>query len=227
MIKGFVGTYGTGKTLWLTNQAQWYFSRGYRVISNMPIWGYYKRQKVMAEFIYNDQIFDFLKGTLFQEKQTLLIVDEASGIFDSYKFKTIPQEVFDMLKQSRKIKLDIYYTSQRHQDIATRVRDNSSIIYICDQIRLPFLRIYRATGVDPYYFQDKAQSGLVKYYIKKRRLAFAFNMKKYYKHYSTEFVITTKDIFLRYEKYLDDPEKITPEKIIDKASRYKEVVPPL
>jgi len=161
MIKGFVGTYGSGKSLWLTRHAQWYFKRDLPVISNMPIWGYNsKREKVMSKFIYNDDIYDFLTKQLFQKKLTLLIVDEASAIFDSYNFKKLPPEVFEMLKQSRKIKLDIMYTSQRHQDIMTRLRDNSQVIYICKPI-LPYFKItkfYMSIAVEPYYFSDEAKS---------------------------------------------------------------------
>jgi len=229
MIKGFVGTYGSGKTLWLSRQAQWYFNRDLPVISNIPMWGYNKkREKVMAKFVTNDDIYDMLSGTLFQEKLTLLVIDEASGLFDSYKFKSIPSEIFDVLKQSRKIKLDIYYTSQRHKDVATRIRDNSEIIYLCQQYfqNTPF-RAYTALGVQPFYFNDNAKSVEVKQYIIKRRVALHYFMKKYFKHYMTEFIVTSNENYKRFEEYLGNPYNITAEEISNFSKNFQEIRAPL
>lgn len=229
MIKGFVGTYGSGKTLWLASQAQWYFKRDLPVWSNMPIWGYNsKGQKQSAKFIHTDDIFGILNGTLFQDKQTLLIIDEASNLFDSYKFRDIPTEIFDILKQSRKIKLDIFYTSQRHQDIATRIRDNSEIIYLCSQhLKRTPLRLYSAMGVQPFYFNDNAKSVDIKQYIKVRRLSFAFMMRKNFKYYMTEFIVTSKSAYQRFADYLGDPTKLSPDDIILSSKKFVEVSPPL
>lgn len=229
MIKGFVGTYGSGKTLWLAKQAQWYFKRDLPVWSNMPIWGYdSKGKKKSAKFIHTDDVFDILNGTLFQEKLTLLIIDEASNLFDSYKFREIPGEVFDILKQSRKLKLDIFYTSQRHTDIATRVRDNSEIIYLCSQhFKKTPLRIYSAMGVQPFYFNDNAKSVEIKQYIKVRRLLPAFLMRRYFKFYMTEFIVTSKTAYERFSDYLGDPTKLTPEDIIASSKKFVENSPPL
>jgi len=227
MIKGYVGVYGSGKTLWLAKDAQWFFKRDLPVISNTPIWGYNsKGKKVTAKYIWNDQIHSLLADTLFQDKPTLLIIDEASNVFDSYNYKRIPIEVWDMLKQSRKVKLHIYYTSQRHADIATRIRENTSVIYMCDT--LLWKNIYRATGVSPFYFQDKAKSNEVKQYILKRRFAFKFSMAGVFKHYMTQFVVTSKETYKRFaDKLGGDPETITPESIEALSKQVNEVEPPV
>lgn len=227
MIKGYIGIYGSGKTLWLTKDAQWFFKNDLPVISNTPIWGYNsKGKKVAAKFIWNEDIYDFLTNSLFQEKPTLLIIDEANNVFDSYNYKNIPNEVWDMLKQSRKIRLHIYYTSQRHQDIATRVRENTSIIYLCDTFF--WKKLYRSVGVSPFYFQDKAKSVMLKQYILKRRITLKMFIKKYFKHYMTQFVVTTKQSYKKFQQKLGgDPETITPDEIEAISKLVDEIDPPL
>lgn len=227
MIKGYVGIYGSGKTLWLTKDAQWFFKNDLPVISNTPMWGYNsKGKKVTAKYIWNDQIHSFLANAIFQEKPTLLVIDEANNVFDSYNYKKIPTEVWDMLKQSRKVKLHIYYTSQRHQDIATRVRENSSVIYLCDKVL--FNWFYRSIGVSPFYFQDQAKSTEVKQYIMKRRvMPYAF-MAYYFRHYMTQFVVTSKQNYIKFaEKLGGDPETISPEQIEALSKQVQEVEPPI
>lgn len=229
MIKGFVGTYGSGKTLWLASQAQWYFKHDLPVYSNMPIWGLNShREPVLANYISNDSLVPFLNGSLFQDKLTLLIIDEASSSFDSYQYKKVAPETWDVLKQSRKLKLDIFYTSQRHQDIATRIRDNSEIIYLCSQhLRGTPFRLFSAMGVQPYYFNDNAKSVDIKQYIKVRRIAPHFLMKKYFKHYMTEFIVTNDKTYERFRDYLGDPSSISIDDIKKSSSLYSDIVSPL
>lgn len=229
MIKGYVGTYGSGKTLQLVRDAQFYFKRDFRVISNVPLWGFdSKGKKKMADFLYTEEIQEFLSGKLFQEKPTLLVVDEASALFDSYKFKQIPDEIFDVLKQSRKLKLDIFYTSQRHKDIATRIRDNSEIIYICENhFRHTPFHVYSALGVQPFYFNDNAKSVELKQYILKRKIDFGFNLSRYYKFYSTDFIVTGINAYKKFSEYLGNPRLITPDDIITLAKSHIEIRPPL
>ena len=191
MIKGYVGTYGSGKTLWLTKDSQWFFSRGYKVFSNTPIWGYYKKKKVQSEFIFNDDIPSFLTSLSWGSQPILLIVDEASDVFNSYDYKSIPKEIYNALKQSRKFGVHLFYTSQRHTDVVTRLRDNASIIYNCDTMFrfAKALKLYRAIGVHPNYFNDNAKSKEIKQYIKKRRFSFHFVIKKFFSFYMTQFVV--------------------------------------
>lgn len=234
MIKGYIGTYGSGKTLQMVRDAQWFFNKGYRVISNFPLWGYKKKglfkkpEVVQAEYLYSEDVLTFLQEYTPGDRNTLLLVDEASNIFDSYKFKQIPTELFAILKQQRKIKLDLFYTSQRHTDIATRVRDNSEAIYICEKwFKNTFFTLFSAMAVKPFYFNDNAKSTDLKRYTIKRRINFAFTLKNFYKFYSTDFVVTSKLSFSKFASFLGDPENMKPSDIQQLASQHLDISPPI
>lgn len=234
MIKGYVGTYGSGKTLQMVKDAQWFFNQGYRVIANFPLWGYKKRglfkkpKRIQAEYLYSEDALDFLQNYKPGKNNTLLLIDEASNIFDSYKFKSIPTELFDILKQQRKIKLDLFYTSQRHTDIATRVRDNSEAIYICEKWfkNTPFT-LFSAMAVKPFYFNDNAKSTEIKKYVIKRRVSFSRSLSKYFKFYNTDFVVTSRKSFSKFKSIIGDPEKLTIDDIIEFSKTHKDVSPPI
>jgi hypothetical protein len=229
MIKGYVGTYGSGKTLWLTKDALWFFKNGYKVYSNTPIWGFYKKKPIMSTFIYNDDIPTFLTSLSWGNDPILIIVDEASDVFNSYDYKAIPKEIYNALKQSRKFGVHLFYTSQRHQDVVTRLRENASIIYQCDTL-LRFagnLKIYRALGLNQNYFTDNAKSKQIKSYIKKRKFAFHFSIKKFFSHYMTQFVVGDKQFYAYFKNLIGDPDKYTINDIIDNSKLHKDIEPPL
>jgi hypothetical protein len=107
MIEAFTGLPGQGKTYNMTRKAIPIMKRGRKVYANYQLKGavYFKE---LSELV----------GV----KDALILVDEAGIYLPAQAWKHIPFEFIRQLRQHRHDGLDLWYTAQDMQDVATYLR---------------------------------------------------------------------------------------------------------
>jgi zona occludens toxin (predicted ATPase) len=107
MIEAFTGLPGQGKTYNMTRRAIKVMAKGRKVYANYQLKGseYFKE---LSELV----------GV----KDALILVDEAGIYLPSQAWKSIPFEFIRQLRQHRHDGLDLWYTAQDMQDVATYLR---------------------------------------------------------------------------------------------------------
>lgn len=112
MIESFVGLPGAGKTYHMTKKAFFLAKfKGKKVYAN------YKLDFPGIETHYFKELSD-LKGVT----NALILVDEAGIYLPSQAWRNIPFEFIRQLRQHRHDGLDLWYTAQDAQDVATYLR---------------------------------------------------------------------------------------------------------
>lgn len=107
MIEAYTGLPGEGKTYNMSRKALKLMKKGKKVYANYKLTG--------AE--YFKELSD-LVGV----KDALILVDEAGIYLPSQAWKSIPFEFIRQLRQHRHDGLDLWYTAQDMQDVATYLR---------------------------------------------------------------------------------------------------------
>ena len=110
------GKKGAGKTTLLTKIAIKYLKEGYRVFSNVEIFGCYKLDPADIGFVQ-------------YPPNSVLLIDEVSLIWDNRNFKSFKPEVAKYFRLMRHYKNIIFLFSQNF-DIDKKIRD------LCDQMYL-------------------------------------------------------------------------------------------
>lgn len=231
MIKGYVGDIGSGKTLFLVRDSQWFFKNGYDVYSNMPMWGWYgkgkNKTKVLSHYLYPDEFMDKIRSAFSQKKPTLFVIDEATLVLSAYDWKKTDKDLLMFISQSRKFNIHIFYTSQRFKDVIVPLRENATVVVECKKWLFKPYYWFMGLVVDKNYFLDDAKSVDKKIYIKKRKWGLPFTMSKWYKHYISHFVVMTKALSQEFASILPDAGKLTPEYIIEESARHIDIQPPI
>lgn len=107
MIEAFTGLPGMGKTLNMSNRAIRAMKRGKKVYANYNLKG----------AIYFKELYE-LKDV----KNAIILVDEAGIYLPSQAWRSIPFEFIRQIRQHRHDGLDLWYTAQDMQDVATYLR---------------------------------------------------------------------------------------------------------
>jgi len=107
MIEAFTGLPGQGKTYNMTKKALKVMEKGRKVYANYKVEG--------AE--YFKELYE-LKDI----KNALILVDEAGIYLPAQAWKNIPFEFIRQIRQHRHDGLDLWYTAQDMQDVATYLR---------------------------------------------------------------------------------------------------------
>ena len=200
MITAFTGLTGSGKTLSMVIEA----CRNYKntrkpVFSNfkMAVWAYEgrglgthivrndKKQKMVvpATVLKSNDFIDKLMTT----RSGLFLVDEAGFVFNNRRWRTLPFEMMARFQQSRKLGVDIMYTTQAITRVDMTLRELTHVQVICSMENIPFVG-------EPYLLRNDAfYSELIGHDSKaNRELYHAFNerylwwqFKKYYPLYDT------------------------------------------
>ena len=228
MIKGYVGEIGSGKTLMMVKDSQWFFKKDYKVYSNMPMWGLNsKKERVMSEYLYPDQFMNEVKTAFRQEEPTLFVIDEATLVLSAYDWKRTDKELLMFISQSRKFNIHIFYTSQRYKDVIVPLRENVTAIVECKKwFKKPFY-FFMGLIVDKNYFLDKAKSTEKRKYIKGRKWGWPFKMKKWYKHYISHFIVLTENLAEEFKDTIITPDKLSVDYIIEESKAHIDIRPPL
>lgn len=107
MIEAFTGLPGQGKTYNMTRLALKQMARGRKVYANYKIEG--------AEYFKE-------LSELIGLKNALILIDEAGIYLPAQAWKNIPFEFIRQIRQHRHDGLDLWYTAQDMQDVATYLR---------------------------------------------------------------------------------------------------------
>ena len=144
MIRGYLGQFGSGKTLnmvWDLIQAM---ARGRKVISNTPIELLYdpflgKKRYLKAEFIAEGDRFQW---ALEHRENCILAIDEAAVYLPSTYWSKLPPALIVKFAQQRKYRTDFYYTSQVYGHAIKRLRDLTHVVYLCRRrVLFPYIKI--------------------------------------------------------------------------------------
>lgn len=190
MIKGYVGMFGYGKTLWLVHDVMQEMKKGRRVIANTPIKFKYKGKTFEAEYISSRQEF---MEKLISEDTCIFVIDEAGIFLPNNYWDKMPFELTAKLMQSRKYDTDFFYTVQRFGHSTIKLRDLTNVVVKCFRRRfLGFFQIvFYAVELDPEMMEAKIpfSSPLAKDYILSTKRLYPSNYKKVYPAYDTKFKV--------------------------------------
>lgn len=140
MIIAYTGMPGGGKTTALAHRAMQALKQGREVFSNVNIKGTFKIQ------------FEDLLTYRFPEGSVVLI-DESGRWFNSRKWASLPEDVFDMFTMHRHLQLDLYIAVQSFARIDKSLREVVELVYWSRNS--PFLPFHKYEG---FYDLEKVGS---------------------------------------------------------------------
>jgi Zonular occludens toxin (Zot) len=128
MIKAYVGLQGSGKTLNMVRDLMDQLRMGRKVISNTPIMFYENGVKYQSVTIGDSKEFE---RAVINSFNCTLAIDEASIFFPSTFFNKMKPEHIYKFAQSRKMRTDLFYTTQGFGHTIKRLRDNTNWVVSC------------------------------------------------------------------------------------------------
>lgn len=137
------GKKGAGKTTLLTKLAIKYMKKGYKVFSNVEIFGCYK---------FNPNDFGFVQFP----PNSVILIDEVSLIWDNRNFKSFKPEVARYLRLMRHYKNIVFMFSQSF-DVDKKIRDLCDQMYLASNI-FGFLSVARKIKKTPTLHQPSEDS---------------------------------------------------------------------
>lgn len=146
MIFGSVGTIddmyrggirGNGKTLTATYYAYRDYQQGRKVLTNY--------QTSFSKMMSTKQMVDYIFES--ELRNVTVVIDEIQVILNSIGTKgTVLKFVEQLLNQSRKRNVDIWYTTQRYLNVHVRLRQQTDVLlepYKLDVIPIPGTKKYK------------------------------------------------------------------------------------
>jgi hypothetical protein len=200
MIFGFTGLTGSGKTLSMVACACRHYKETKRPIySNFRMGvfeyegeGWRKKQLfnkdgtpviTWATVLRGNDFIDKLMVT----KTGLFLVDEAGFVFNNRKWRELPFELVARFQQSRKLGVDIYYTTQNITRVDMTLRELTHVQVMCEMDTLPFMhehwRLQNFAYYNPIIGHDS--EGNRKLYEAWHEWWFWWQFKKFYQLYDT------------------------------------------
>lgn len=153
-ITCFLGKRGRGKSLHLAYYAVERLKRGMEVYSNMPITYKHKGRTLQAHYIDSEE--EFLK--VFWEKTNCLVIfDEAGTMLPREKWRSLPMWVKKKFRESRKDRIDIYYSAQTMRQVVKDLVELTEEAALC--VRVPLFGFLWAVpkvnwkGVRRYFYK--------------------------------------------------------------------------
>lgn len=194
MIRAYTGLTGSGKTLSMVRDATYHWKNYRRPIysnfqmsvfdyNNSWLWPRMNGKKVEATVLKNE---DFIYKMLSTENG-LFLVDEAGFVFNNRLWKKLPFDLIARFQESRKVGIDIFYTTQNIQRVDKVLRDLTHVQVMCSFVDFPltdihlFLRNYAYTN--PIIGHDSKENRKL-YFAWEDNIPF-WQFKKYYKMYDT------------------------------------------
>lgn len=212
MIQAYVGLPGTGKTLAMVHDAIPLLKSGIKVFSNFPIrFGKQKDGTFRYQTITLNPV-DFMDAIQYEDNAAFL-VDECNVVFSSYDdAKKLDRGLLNRFAQGRKLNLDFYFTSQRFGHSLKRIRDLTNVVIDCKKMVVLTFTIFRNVYYNPVIYEREAlfDTPLEAKYILKKRFIYPWQLGGLFAKYPTEFIIKSKDEWLRMQK--------------PKAPEFKEIV---
>jgi len=150
MIRAYVGLMGEGKTLSMVNDALARLRAGQKVYSNVPFrnlkTGFFdKNYKVQPIIVGTKELEDLI----ITQDNALFCIDEANIVFPSYYWKKLNPEYLMRFCQTRKVKVDLFYTSQGFTHTVIRLRELTNEVVKCEHRYFFGNQFFINTGYDP------------------------------------------------------------------------------
>lgn len=162
MIEGIVGLPGSGKTYYLAKIGLTEMKKGRKVYANF---------KLSGAFYYKD--LTELVGL----RSGVILVDEINIFFSSRFWRSLPPQIMYFWAQSRKMKLDLYWTSQHLSRIDTIIREITNWVWLCQKIS-PFnlFTLFKTSLYTPesiYHLKNRAF--LTNYFFLNKKIYNSYN----------------------------------------------------
>jgi hypothetical protein len=153
MIRAYVGLMGEGKTLSMVNDALARLRAGQKVFSNVPFRNmknglFDKNYKVQPTIVSTKE----LEELIISQDNALFCIDEANIVFPSYYWKKLSPEYLIRFCQTRKVKVDLFYTSQGFTHTVIRLRELTNEVVKCEHRYFFGNQFFINTGYDPEKF---------------------------------------------------------------------------
>lgn len=214
MIIGIVGLPGSAKTYYAVKLALQRLKKGEKVYSNIEIIYNEKKPDEKQAILFDklEVILSKVANKAFSDREkwiksgkdkhdfwperTTIVVDEIGILYDARDWETFSNQLVYYFKQTRKIGIDIIWTTQCFSDLEKKVRGITDFVW--DMRKLPFgLRIgykYDTIGID-----KKGNYQKPKVYD---RVIFHLNKKVWYSYDTLTCIIpSVKEITSKYNRF--------------------------
>lgn len=202
MIRGYLGQFGSGKTLNMVFDLMNAMYKGRKVISNTPIELLYdpigkKKKYIKAEFIPEGDRFQW---ALEHRENCILAIDEAAVYLPSNYWNKMPPGLIVKFAQQRKYRTDFYYTSQIYGHSVKRLRDLTHLVFLCRR-RILFpgfkifghwfrpLQIFIAQKFNPAYMHGEQTDKKRKRFFYGSRILYPSQVRRVFRAYDTNYVV--------------------------------------
>lgn len=145
-IEAYTGMPGEGKTYWMTKDALKQVKRGRKLLTNYPIID----PATGKCFPMYKQIHE-----IFEAKNCLILMDEASLMAPAQFWNRIPFEVMAHWRQHRKAGTDIWYTAQDMDDVSNQLRRVTQYENQCSR----FWKFMQKKIIDPKKYRPGKSEG--------------------------------------------------------------------
>ena len=203
MIRGYLGEFGSGKTLSMVWDLIMSMYRGRKVVSNTPIeinldLPFRKKKYLKANFIPEGDRFQW---ALEHWENCLFAIDEAAVYLPSNYWNKMPPGLIVKFAQQRKYRTDFYYTSQIYGHSVKRLRDLTHIVYLCRRrtlfpgIRigkrqiLPRVQLFINKKFNPAYMHGEQSKKKYDRYYWGNRVLYPSQVKRVFRAYNTNYVV--------------------------------------
>ena len=162
MIEGIVGLPGSGKTYYLAKIG----------LTEMK-----KKRKVYANFKLSGAYYYKDLTELVGLRSGVILVDEINIFYSSRFWRSLPPQIMYFWAQSRKMKLDLYWTSQHLARIDTIIREITNWVWLCQKFS-PFnlFTLFKVSLYTPEsIYQAKSRAFLTNYFFLNKKICNSFN----------------------------------------------------
>jgi hypothetical protein len=192
-IRGYVGEFGSGKTLSLVWDALNAMYHGHRVISNFPIEGEYspplhRKKHLRAEFLDTGEK---LRSAIETEENCIFCVDETAIYLPQYYWTQLQKqpEVLVKFHQVRHYDAAIWYTVQEFNESVKALRILTQYVYECDLLDLGIFKIFINKLFKRKYFEGMPTEKKYELYFRGMRIIYPSESRMAMKAYQTKFRI--------------------------------------
>jgi hypothetical protein len=188
-IRGYVGEFGSGKTLslvWDCLNAMYF---GHRVISNFPIEGdfsppFFKKKHLKSEFIFEGEKF---KEAISTQENCIFAVDETAIYLPQHYWNKMPPEVVVKFHQVRHYDAAIWYTVQEFNESVKTLRILTQHVFICEQLYFGLFNLFWNRLYKRKYFEGMPTPAKHELYFRGQRLIYPSEARMAMRAYHTKY----------------------------------------
>lgn len=192
-IRGYVGEFGSGKTLSLVWDALNAMYWGHTVYSNFPIEAdfsppFRKTKHLKSHFIETGPELQEAIGT---KDNCIFVVDETAIYLPTAYWNKMPPEIIVKFHQVRHYDAAIWYTVQEFNESVKALRILTQYVYECEQLNLGLFRLFHNRFFKRKYFEGAQTEAKFEAYYRGERYIFPSEARRAMAAYQTKFRIET------------------------------------